>query len=95
MAAILVKTGTWLYDGDHLGQVKVFKDNVWEPSLMPSDDYVEEPPPVDKDGFYYYARFAILSDFSGGTPSFGSLQDAMEGAAAKLPSPVKWADQSN
>ena len=89
MAAILLKTGSWLYDGSHTSRVQIFKNNV-PLREGPDEDGPYPTLPTDNDGFYYYAQVTIPGGGSGQLALFDNPQAAMDHAAMKLPSPIKW-----
>ncbi len=89
MAAIIVKTGSWLYDGDHVSRVEVFKESVWTPLPSPPDD-PDRPPPRDAHGYFYYARYTVTGGGVGQTRAFASVEEATNAVEKLLPSTIKW-----
>ena len=88
MTMVLVKTGIWFYDGDHLSSIEIFKDNIW----TPPDEPPEPSPPRDADGYYYFAKISVTGGSEARSICYGSAESVMKAEAKRVLSPITWFD---
>jgi hypothetical protein len=89
MTETVVKTGTWLYDGQVVCDVRI----VYSPIRFGSGDPVD-PPEDDEERPSYYVEYGGPQQrhaFVGGGGCFDSLEDAVRGASERVPG-LAWND---
>ncbi|MBK7951771.1 MAG: hypothetical protein IPK00_24155 [Deltaproteobacteria bacterium] len=98
MTLVVVRTGTWLYDGSVDMPVDIIGlDYDFWYQIGKADDQLEpgeEPEALSPEGFLYYVRFRLAGDPTEPTwvdsPGRSSVDAAMRDAQGKAPSAISW-----
>lgn len=98
MALVIVKAGTWLYEGRVEVPVDIIAlDYDWWYSLAEADGQLkpgEQPMALGSDGFLYYVRFQKAQQREEPTwpdsPGYVTVAEAMKYAESKVVGGIKW-----
>ena len=85
----ILKAGTWLYDGQAKGHIRIVVTNYFERDL-PDDEIEPDYPPRDSNGDFYYIEYWVEGGGASVSNCFGSADEAARHAAAVLRSPITW-----
>lgn len=95
---MIVRTGTWLYDGATPMPVDIIAlpYNFWHELAQSSSDTPpeEEPASLNSDGQLLYVRFRNAGSTTTQTwpdsPGFRTLAEAVEHAESRVPTTISW-----
>lgn len=91
----VLRSGSWIYDGEAVGKVRILKmkgDGPNLPAFEDDDDEVGNPP-TDSEGYYYVAEFSLagLGASNNGSSSWHvTAEEAVRYAEENLPSTISW-----
>lgn len=96
VVGVVLKTGSWIYDGVVVGRVRILRMKAEHSNIadLDEDDDEQEEPPTDVEGYFYVAEFSLLAlgPSNSGSRSWGhaTVEEAIRYAEEKLPSPISW-----
>jgi hypothetical protein len=83
------KAGTWRYDGQVKGYVRVVCTNYFEHEYPPDEYDDPDYPPRDDDGNFYFVEYWVEGGGASVSRCFGSAEEAVR-RATEVVSPIVW-----